>query len=117
MGISHLFGAGGGPEGKLGQDNAAIHTFRKTINWFSAHKVTLLPWPARSSSLNIVKTSEAIWFVVYENEKQYASVNELIRAIKTAFDSIDPVLFTELYNSMANRLCDDVEKKGGPSKY
>ena len=52
----------------------------------------------------MLKTSEAIWFVVYENGKLYASVNELIRGIKTVFDSVDSALFTELYNSMINRL-------------
>lgn len=96
------------------QDNASVHVSHYTKNWLEANDIDVLDWPAKSPDLNVI---ENVWGqlvrVVYENGKQYNSVEDLTSAISTAWSNICPNYIQKLYKSMTDRLVSVVEKKGG----
>lgn len=95
------------------QDNAAIHVSRESKAWFEAKKIELLDWPARSPDLNPI---ENLWGImarrVYENGRQFATVQELEVAIRNVWREIRVELLETLVNSMPNRLFEVVRRNG-----
>ncbi|CAD6199098.1 unnamed protein product [Caenorhabditis auriculariae] len=93
------------------QDNASVHASNSTLAWFAANNVVLLDWPA----------GENLWSVlvrrVYANAKQYTTVNDLKRAIRTEWDSLDKSLLQSHVGSMPNRIFEAAQKQGGITHY
>uniref|UniRef100_A0A8R1EDZ0 DDE_3 domain-containing protein n=2 Tax=Caenorhabditis japonica TaxID=281687 RepID=A0A8R1EDZ0_CAEJA len=100
------------------QDNAAIHKSSSTMNWFSAKKITVLNWPANSPDLNPI---ENVWGLlaraVYRHGKQFQTVGELKDAVTEEWDKLQPSYLESLTQSMSNRLCQVMQKFGGPTSY
>ncbi|GMF36073.1 unnamed protein product [Phytophthora fragariaefolia] len=101
------------------QDNASIHTSKRTAEFFEEQEVMVMKWPARSPDLNPI---ENLWAIlsrtVYDNgKKQYSSVSELREAVLAAWESVDQATLATLVDSMPKRLVEVLEKKGGKAHY
>ena len=87
------------------QDNAAVHTSRRSIQWFREKAIEVFPWPAKSPDLNPI---ENIWYLlsrkVYGGGKQYYSVQEITKAILKAWNEITQEGIIGLYDTMPGRL-------------
>ena len=98
------------------QDNAPIHTAKIVKEWFTNKNVTVLQWPAKSPDLNI---TENIWGhfprVLYENGKQYDSLNELENAIFRHWATIPKTYIKKLYDSIPSRIFEVINKSGSLS--
>ena len=72
------------------QDNAPIHILDSTKAWFQANNIGVLKWPPKSPDMNPV---ENLWGIlvrkIYENGKQYSTVEELKNVNEAAWSSID----------------------------
>ena len=79
---------------------------------------SLFEWQAISTDLNPI---ENLWKLlsnaVYANEKQYTSRKELEKAIKEAYEKIDPDQLENLVKSMEKRLALVLLKQGEKIKY
>ena len=86
------------------RDNATCHRSNWTKTFLAENHVDVLPSPARSPDLNIIKN---IWGIsvrsVYKDSKQYASKEESKKAIDKYWNEIEPVTTKNLYD-----LCIDV---------
>ena len=100
------------------QDNASVHTSKKTKKWFEEQKIEVLEWPALSSDLNPV---ENIWGIlahrVYANRRQFNNRDELIAIIQKTWNEIEPELLSRLVDSMKNRCASVMGKKGNKICY
>lgn len=100
------------------QDNAKIHVSRSTKAWFQRRNQPVLDWPSRSPDLNPM---ENLWTIiarrVYENNQQYATVDELKRAIWDAFLSVPQDVIDNLVRSMPNRMFQVINRNGGLTDY
>lgn len=87
------------------QDNAACHTSRHSMQWFSDKKMRILEWPARSPDLNII---ENLWGIlartVYAGCRQFNTKNELKDAIMTAWEEIPQETVHNLFEDMHTRM-------------
>ncbi|KAK2581558.1 hypothetical protein KPH14_005209 [Odynerus spinipes] len=87
------------------QDNAAIHTSKKSREWFRQKDLPLLNWPARSPDLNPI---ENLWGIlsraVYKNGKQYNNIKDLEKAIRVEWSKIHITTLQKLICSMPNRI-------------
>ena len=96
------------------QDNAPIHTAKIVKEWFTNKNVTVLQWLAKSPDLNII---ENVWGhlsrVLYENGKQYDSLNELENAIFRHWATIPKTYIEKLYDSIPSRIFEVINKSGG----
>ena len=65
------------------QDNASIHVSSASKQWFTAKKIDLLDWPAKSPDLNII---ENVWSLlakdVYDNSRQFDNISNLKRLLR-----------------------------------
>lgn len=102
----------------LQQDNAPAYKAASTMDWFAAHGVNLLQWPALSPDLNPI---ENLWgFIarrVYQGGKQYADVCSLIGALEEAWNAISFNHTSSLVNSMNDRLFNVIYNHGRHSGY
>lgn len=100
------------------QDNARPHTAKVTKEWFEKRKIDVMEWPAYSPDLNPV---ENYWGYivrsVYQNFKQYNSVDELKVAIKKSVYECPLEKITNMVMSMPKRLMEVIEMKGGKTHY
>ncbi|GMF25353.1 unnamed protein product [Phytophthora fragariaefolia] len=64
------------------QDNASLHTSKRTREFFTEEDIKVLDWPSKSPDLNPI---ENLWSImsrrVYPNGKQYESVPQLKAAL------------------------------------
>ena len=71
------------------QDNASIHVSSASKRWFTAKKIDLLDWPAKSPDLNII---ENVWSLlakdVYDNSRQFDNISQLKEAIEKAWGNL-----------------------------
>jgi len=108
----------GGQEWIFQQDNAAIHTARVLLDWFSVTGINQMKWPAKSPDLNPI---ENLWGIlirrVYENGRQYSTVGGLKAAITNEWSKITSGTLRNLINSLPNRVFQVIYKKGGHTKY
>jgi len=107
-----------GDEWIFQQDNAPIHTARKTKDFLAARKIPLLQWPAISPDLNPI---EDLWGIlsnkVYKNGRQFDTVNDLKKALIKEWDQINPTTLQNLATSMPNRINQIFIKKGKHINY
>ena len=100
------------------QDNAGIHTAKIIKSWFADNQMTVMVWPARSPDLNPI---ENLWGIllrrVYRDGRQFDTVEELRETIREEWSKIEADQLHNLINSMPNRVCQVIEKMGGPTKY
>ena len=52
------------------QDNAAIHTFKLTKDWFKTKNIEVFDWPTKSPDLNPIESLWGILSRVYKNKRQ-----------------------------------------------
>jgi len=73
----------------------------------------VLPWPAKSPDLNVI---ENVWGIlarlVYENGRQFANHDELIRQINVKWNLITTNYLKSLVDDMPTRIADDILKRG-----
>ena len=71
------------------QDGASIHTAGTVNAWFESHNINVLPLPSRSPDLNPI---ENLWSIlarlVYEDARQFGSVDDLTACIKEKWASL-----------------------------
>uniref|UniRef100_A0A914DAA9 Transposase n=1 Tax=Acrobeloides nanus TaxID=290746 RepID=A0A914DAA9_9BILA len=100
------------------QDNAGIHTSRETMAWFAANNIEVLEWPSCSPDLNIMENLWGIMVrIVYANNRQFQTVDELKVAIVEAYENIPQETIQKLFDSMPKRIADVLKKNGGMTKY
>lgn len=96
------------------QDNARIHTSASTMSWFSEKSVEVLEWPACSPDCNPM---ENLWGImvrsVYENNRQYNSLQELKTAVLDAWEHLSGETLTKLIDSMPRRIFKVINNNGG----
>ena len=99
-------------------DNAPPHVSQVTKKSLVEWGLHVLKWPANSPDLNPV---ENLWKLlsdaVYANGKQYISIKELEKAIKEAYEKIDPDQLENLVKSMEKRLALVLLKQEEKIKY
>lgn len=100
------------------QDNAAIHTARRTKEFFQNHNVALLDHPACSPDLNPIENVWG-WMArdVYRNGRQFQTVNELREAIFLSWSNIPAGLLETLASSMPKRIFQVINKNGDYTDY
>lgn len=100
------------------QDNAPIHKSRETMAWFESKNIEVMRWPAYSPDLNPI---ENLWGIlsrkVYENGRQFSSIQELRGEVNRCWQEIQPMTLQSLINSMPNRIFEVIKNHGGPTKY
>jgi transposase len=100
------------------QDNAPVHTSRSTKDWLQTHQVEVMRWPPRSPDLNPIENA---WGMlarsVYENGRQYANIEQLKEAIKSAWDNLQLSDLNKLANTMPKRMIEVIKKGGGIIRY
>jgi len=98
------------------QDNATPHTAQIVQDWMVGHRISLLPWPAKSADLNPM---ENIWsYLARKVEATHPrTVPELTAAIAQAWDSLDQDLINSLISSLPQRLQEVIDNDGYFSKY
>lgn len=100
------------------QDNAPIHTAKATMDYFHAMGIAVLPWPARSPDINPIENAWG-WLSreVYKDGKQYDSVEELKKAVLTAWEAIPEEYLKQLIASMKNRIFEIINRNGRQTHY
>lgn len=101
------------------QDNAPIHTARRSSRIFEGREDQLLDWPSRSPDLNII---ENVWHmlsnIVYDG-KQYSDVESLWTSIQEACFRLmfeKSCQLHNLYADMNKRCIEVIECKGATIK-
>lgn len=99
------------------QDNAPSHASRYSKSWFSDQGIDgskLMIWPPNSPDLNPI---EMLWSLikrkVYENGKQYSSLNVLWEAVCKACREIPEEQLKNLVHGVDKRLVKVITSKGG----
>jgi hypothetical protein len=99
-------------------DNASIHASRLTKEWLKSQEIALMKWPARSPDLNPI---ENLWSFlarkVYEDSRQYNSIEELETAIQRCWNMTPRSLIEKLILSMGDRCWEVAQAAGGKTKY
>ena len=100
------------------QDNASIHVSSASKQWFTAKKIDLLDWPAKSPDLNII---ENVWSLlakdVYDNSCQFDNISQLKEAIEEAWGRLSVEKLKKLYDSCHRRMIFVIQRKGNPTLY
>lgn len=102
----------------LQEDDAPIHTAKKTEAWRKKNKISLLPWPAQSPDLNPI---ENLWAALdYQVDKvgrKPKNENDLFAILQEAWQNIPVANLETLVDSMPKRVKLVVEANGYPIKY
>lgn len=100
------------------QDNAPIHTSRRTKQWLAGKNVNVLDWPACSPDCNPM---ENLWRIlvrkIYANGRQFESRDELKAAIILEWRRIRTNTLENLVKSMPNRIFEVIRRNGGVTDY
>lgn len=100
------------------QDNAAIHTARKTKQFLEDKNITVLDWPALSPDLNPI---ENLWGIlsnnIYKNGTTFDTMKELKTAITDEWAKIPQENMHSLINSLPSRLNEVIINRGGHTHY
>ena len=102
----------------LMQDNAPPHRSRSTTDWLTMNQVEKFDWPPYSPDLNRIENLWG-WLVrkVYDNGRQFDSIDQLKREIVTQWSKIPLELTKSLCSSIKNRLIKVIQNKGGSIDY
>lgn len=76
-----------------------------------------LPWPGNSPDLNPI---ENLWAIMGRkiNAKKPGSIEELKKLVEQVwYEEVSNDFLHELYSSMANRIAEVIQKKGGHTHY
>lgn len=100
------------------QDGASCHTSSSTKNWFTKHKIDLLPWCANSPDANPI---ENVWrdikFSINKEKNLPRDINSLKTLIEKVWKNYPVQKLTKLYESMPKRCQEIIKQKGHPTKY
>jgi len=103
------------------QDNAAVHTAHQVSEFFHAHNLQVLKWPAHSPDLNII---EHMWHYLKERVRQLpvASNKENLwshvqMVLEYMWDEEMTQKINELYESLPNRMQAVIDAHGGNTRY
>ncbi|GBM06396.1 Transposable element Tc3 transposase [Araneus ventricosus] len=96
----------GGRNWQYQQDDAPIHYSNATKNYLNSKNVAVLEWPPMSPDLNPIKN---VWRnmsrKVYENGRQFYSMNALNTAIESVWYNQEPEILQTLIMTMEKRVC------------
>jgi DDE superfamily endonuclease len=110
---------------KFVQDNARVHTARKSISWLQEHHVALWDWPPHSPDLNPIEHCWA-WMKSYMRKKwpesaylkkNQADAEEFKRRMTLAWEALPERVIRKLIQSLANRCFAVWRARGGYTKY
>ena len=95
------------------QDNCPIHTSASTRRWLFDHQLNVTGWPAKSPDLNPIENAWGyLVHHVYQDGKQYYSLNDLREAIIREWDEMAQDFIKKLIDSMPKRVAKVVEVNG-----
>ncbi|CAJ0591055.1 unnamed protein product [Cylicocyclus nassatus] len=96
------------------QDNDPKHKSRVVSEWFEKNGIITLPWPAQSPDLNLI---ENLWAEVGRRRKRsFTRPEELLAAVRTAWESIPVQRLQGLVESMPSRCKAVIEARGHATK-
>lgn len=100
------------------QDNAPVHTAKRTKEWLNSKNITVMDWPARSPDLNPI---ENMWGIlaraVYRDCRQFETIESLKQCISTEWSKIDQQTCYNLSRSMTDRCAKVLEAQGKKIDY
>jgi hypothetical protein len=100
------------------QDNASVHASKSTRAWLAERNIITLSWPACSPDLNPI---ENVWGIlvhrVYEEGRQYGTIDELKVGVMEAWDSLENEVLARLSESMPARLFQVIHRNGDVTDY
>src|SRR4029434_5845328 len=98
------------------QDLAPAHSAKTTGNWFSAHGITVLDWPANWPDLNLIQN---LWGIVKRKMRSTRpnSTDKLKAAIKATWASTRPQQRHRLIASLSDRIDAVIFANGSLTKY
>lgn len=100
------------------QDNSPVHTAKRVTDYIKTQRIQTLEWPAKSPDLNLI---EHVWAdlknTIYKQGNEYNSENDLLDAIRDAWNDYDQSKITAMYDSYTNRLNAIVKANGGHINY
>ena len=87
------------------QDNDPKHTSRQTQEWFEKNGVTVLPWPASSSDMNLI---EHVWDMLDQKVCSHcclpSNLDDLWRILQEEWNNLNIGAIKGLYDSMPCRV-------------
>ena len=100
------------------EDNAPIHTAKKSIKWKEENGIPCLPWPAQSPDLNPI---EHLWDELERRLRLRITPpkneDELYQFLQEEWNKIPKDVIEKLVNSMGNRVREVYEADGYPTRY
>jgi len=100
------------------EDNAPIHTAKKTMKWKDENMIVSLPWPAQSPDLNPI---EHVWDRlkkgIYQQKTPPKNIHELTVAVEEEWLKLDSNFLENLVESMPRRIKAVIESKANPTQY
>ena len=100
------------------EDNAPIHTAKKTKGWKDENSIPCLPWPAQSPDLNPI---EHLWDELERRLRGRTippkNENELFKFLHEEWKIIPRNILEKLVDSMPNRIQEVCKVKGNPTRY
>lgn len=100
------------------QDNASVHSSKVTKTYLQRSGINVMNWPAVSPDLNPI---ENVWGIlvreIYDDGKQYNTVDELEVAIRNSWRTISTQTLQNLSQSMPNRIFQVINRNGGATDY
>ncbi|GBN11236.1 Transposable element Tc3 transposase [Araneus ventricosus] len=108
----------GGRNWEYQHDNTPTHTSSATKNYLNSKNVTVLEWLPMNLDLNPIQN---VWSImsrkVYENGRQFYSVNALKTSIESAWYNLEPEILQTLIILMEKRVYDVLLKNGKTLNY
>ena len=100
------------------QDNAPIHTAKKTTQWLAENTIPSLPWPAQSPDINPI---EHLWDELERRirglKKRPKTEDELFQFLQEEWVKIPLSVLKKLVDSMPKRVVAVREANGNPTRY
>jgi transposase len=100
------------------QDNALVHTSRRTREWLEINKINVIEWLPQSPDMNPIENLlDIIDRRIRKRVDKLGSLDELWEEIQREWNSTDKNLILNLYMSMGKRIYDLKNSQGGSTKY